>query len=265
MSLRLGRFNPIKSLIASGGDHIKCMDNEDVIPFRVPFAQLHRLPSVLSTHGFAIVPDVLDAATCKEYEAFWGEDLASIIDVSKSKSSLVNALLSASESLPFSWPMDIGILGPKYATLYGLPQGRLPWAVRLNRRVQAVYRELYSDQPLCVGMDNVFFDTRISAEDDDRARHSIVWPHVDHLRSKKPEGDWWVVQGIVHIWSVGADTSSTVIWPGSHQLYDTLIDTSESKKSHHTKMRTEFAEEFTLGKPWATRGRRLPMSLFCSD
>ena len=135
------RSRSVRTNSVVDGDYcISLMDAEEVIRFTVPFAQLHLLPEVLSTHGFAIVPDVLDAATCKEYEALWGQDLASIIDANESKSEFVNALTSASPGgLPHSWPMDIGVLGPKYATLWGLPQGKMPWAVRLNRRVQAVF------------------------------------------------------------------------------------------------------------------------------
>jgi len=50
-----------------------------------------------------------------------------------------------------------------------------------------------------------------------------VTPHVDQNVEENPSGDWEIYQGVVYLTESSETTSTTVLWPKSHCLYDEFM------------------------------------------
>ena len=182
------------------------------------------LRSALEQFGFAVVTDVVPEDVLRHWESLWAADLMSIVDKTASDPAAVATL---SQDPIARWPLDQLSLGYKFASHYGLPQGRLAWAVRRSAEVKHVFANLFDTSDLCVGTDNIFFNNRPLASAKDAERTSDLWPHADQNLHKEPSGNWDVYQGVMYLWPANVDSSATVIWPGSNR--DTYFELMRSK------------------------------------
>jgi len=80
------------------------------------------LRDTMAEHGFCVVSDVVDETTLQRWESLWADDLRSIIHTEKSDPNAAKAL--ALDPVK-NWPMDKLPLGMKFASDFGLPQGRM--------------------------------------------------------------------------------------------------------------------------------------------
>jgi len=151
-------------------------------------------------------------------ETLWASDLTSIVDAQESDAAFSEHVLADPVR---RWRLDETPLGRHMmVSQFGLPQGRMPWAVRRHPNVVKVFSSIYgADTPLCCGMDTVFFTNEPApVVGCDGERVSAIWPHIDQNPAIKPSGRWDVYQGVVYLWGAIDDCSTTVVWPGSHKM-----------------------------------------------
>ena len=188
-----------------------------------------QLRTILDEFGFAVVTNVLSHQEVVQYEALWAQDMLSIIDMPKAKQTCPPKLLAAVQHDPINnWPTDEVPLGRSkgaFASDYCLPHGKCPWAVRAHPNVRAVYENLFGDD-LVVSMDNMFFSNKDS-KIPETEREDRLWGHADQSKHVVPSGKWECYQGVIYLWPATVDTSSTVVWPGSHKsVYEDLMKMS---------------------------------------
>lgn len=197
----------------------------------------------------------------------------------------------------------------------GLPHGRFSWAARLNPRVLRVYEILHGcpSSHLVSSCDNAFFSPDLSAVltlEEGRASHANAshgagrltqggfknarekahrqnkpWPHSDHNchdtrymdENGTPLGDWMVFQGLLYVWSSeGNQSSTTVVWPGSHRreyqllMADDMMRRQGMNGKHFCKVDfigdPEVREQMLAGWQASCRRVRVPAgSLFLWD
>jgi ectoine hydroxylase-related dioxygenase (phytanoyl-CoA dioxygenase family) len=226
----------------------------------VPFSTLATdggraaLRETLDTFGFAVVSDVLDGAAVAAAEALFDADLCSIIDRQRSTDSeKVSRLLDSGTAS--RWPVEelpVGLDG--MAADYGLPQGQCAWSIRRNRNIRAVYEALHGTTELCVGCDNVFFTSAEVAAGTNAHRPMELWPHSDCDVHKAPEGAYDVFQSVMYLWPADADSSATVMWPGSNnEEYAKLMEGGEAFAEHFCMMPASDFGRF------AQHARRVPV------
>jgi hypothetical protein len=217
--------------------HIQLMEPELAAAASLDFAELQsdggaKLKCILQDQGFAIVHKVLDETTVASMEKLFEGDLLGIVDCTAPQSKEAAFLKDPLRKWPTSDDGEFS-LGSKFASMWGLPQGTCAWAVRTHPNVKAVYEAIYGTDQLCVGMDNVFFNTsrRPSAEKAPQLT-SNLWPHADLNAHLKPEGKYDVYQSVVYLWPAGEETSATVVWPGSHQKPFERLMSMTNARSH---------------------------------
>lgn len=238
----------------NNNDDDGAQDDED---FSFPVSA--KLRGILQQYGFAIVTDVYTPKQCDELENLWAQDLLTCIvppaNEQQKKAQEASAALNYIKANPvYHWPMDKLPLGTKFASDLGLVHGRTPWEVRTNPNVRKVFGAIYGTLDLCTGVDNVFFDNRLNGESDEAQRTTNLWPHADqniHI----PFGDHEVYQGVLYIFEANADTSTTVVWPGSHTaVYSSLMSAQDwSKRGHFCPLQKARLPEFV------TNARRIPV------
>jgi len=217
-----------------GDGHIRMMEPALAAAATVPFGSIARdggaqLLHVLNKFGFAVVADVLQQEELAAVERMWADDLRSIVDVGSCKDEeAVKALL---EDPVHRWPMNKLPLGTKFASDWGLPQGKAAWHCRAHPNVRATFAAVFGDDRLCTGMDNVFFSNVPSVPGSNAAQLSRLWPHADQNSAVKPSGRFECYQGVLYIWPATEDTSATVVWPRSHTLvYPQLMQRGSFKR-----------------------------------
>ena len=191
------------------------------------------LRSALEQFGFAVVTDVVPEDVLRHWESLWAADLMSIVDKTASDPAAVATL---SQDPIARWPLDQLSLGHKFATEYGLPQGRLAWAVRRSAEVKHVFANLFDTSDLCVSTDNVFFNNRaLPGDSTDHERRNELWPHADQNVHDLPAGVWEVYQGVMYLWPANVDSSATVVMPGSHMqtFSDLMADVDRWRSKGH--------------------------------
>lgn len=218
-----------------GDAHIRFMEPALAAAATVPFGSIAadggaQLGHVMEKFGFAVVSDVLSAAELASVERMWADDLRSIIDLTRSTDQEKVKMLK--DDPVHRWPTGKLALGAKFASDWGLPQGKAAWHCRGHPRVKATFAALFGDDRLCCGMDNVFFSNQPSTPGMNATAVSRLWPHADQNIAVKPSGRFECYQGVLYVWPATEDTSATVVWPRSHRLvYPRLMQNGRFK--HH--------------------------------
>jgi len=111
------------------------------------------------------------------------------------------------------------------ASQHGMPHGAFAWAALLHPAVRRVFADLHLETDLCVGVDNVFFASRQCKPKSANRQ----WLHVDQNHCTGMT--WPCAQGVLYIWpSTGDDTSTTVVWPGSHRdVFEALMQDAQAQ------------------------------------
>ena len=145
------------------------------------------------------------------------------------------------------WDTDNFPLSSKasaFATDYGLPHGQCGWSVRSHPNVRAVYEKIFSSDDLCVGMDNLFFSPNRPSEKKDTDREDRLWPHADQNSNLPPQGKYDCYQGVLYVWPSDADSSTTVIWPGSNKSVFPKLMKKRSFRGHFCMLDREDHPEY---------------------
>jgi hypothetical protein len=239
--------------------HIPLLETELINQSTIPFTELtgtstgpQSLRKILDEFGFAIVSGVVEEAKLLEYEKLWAEDLLSILDPSSNKAAMAEIVPDPIRR----WPMKTASLGTKFASEFGLPQGRLAWAVRTCPEVRSVYTAIFGTNDLCVGCDNVFFNNQKCDVEKDDNRLTNLWPHADQNLHKLPAGDYECYQGVLYIWPSDLDSSATVVWPGSYKSYYPVLmnDQRWKNKGHFCTLARKDVNTFVQ------HARRIPVA-----
>eukprot|EP00759_Apiculatamorpha_spiralis_P026067 PhF_6_TR29239/c0_g1_i1/m.42796 len=235
--------------------NIPLLETEEVqkvsIPFAVSVAQPNQLQGIMQTYGFAIVTDVLESPESVQHHVdLFAQDLLALIHP--------DDLRTLSDDLRrdpvWSWPLNKVYLGNPFATEFGIPQGRLAWAIRQNSNVQSIFAALHETDKLCVGTDVVFFNNREAKP----VQGLSLTPHVDQNSYIKPSGTWDIYQGLVYLTDAGEDTSSTVVMPRSHLLHEEIMGQFTDQK-----MMENVGHYIPVSKPYRdlfrNQARRVPV------
>jgi len=248
------------------------MAEEEVAAITVSFEDIEGLLlSVLETHGSAVVTGVASEEDCQQLQAMFCEDLQEVFDGEALKVANADVASAAARVVrdPRSWPMASmeGLGKMNRCQLRGLPHGRFAWAARLNPRLRRVYEVLHGTTELVSSCDNSFFAPGSCRG----ACENRSWPHVDHNKHDlsvvdqdgAPISDWEVYQGLLYVWpSTDANSSTTVVWPGSHtDVYEELMSAPSvaargRKGNHFSPFRSDNA---SLISRWHAAARRVPV------
>ncbi|OQS00560.1 hypothetical protein ACHHYP_03415 [Achlya hypogyna] len=191
------------------------LDGNELAAVSIEYASIIKDPAAfkacLATHGFAVVTNVLSPADVAAAEALWAEDLRNILDVAHSADPELAAAVARDPV--HTWPADVTIGWP---VEHGLAQGQLAWAIRQNANIRRCYEVLHNTTGLCVGADSIMF-SRVPPKELRRS-----WGHVDYHRDLITHNCY---QSIVYLWDTTPESSTTVVWPGSHRThYDAVME-----------------------------------------
>jgi hypothetical protein len=239
--------------------NIRLLEDDVARRTTLPFAAVadeagrDALRATLAEHGFAVVTGVVDAADVAAAEGCFDADLAAIVDRAASPDVRKANKLLQHKPLARHWPLlELPVGAPGRASEYGLPHGRCAWFVRAHPNVRAVYAALFGTAALCASTDNVFYDPRAAAPGSNAAHAERLWPHADQNAHLGPEGCQDCFQGVVYLWPGDADSSLTVVWPGSNgDEFDALMHTRFA--NHWCPMAAEENARF------AEHARRVPV------
>ncbi|CUF92249.1 Hypothetical protein, putative [Bodo saltans] len=210
--------------------------------------------AVMDTFGFAVVTDVLTKEQVAVAESLFDDDLRSIVDLPDAEKNTKPCFLpNTGESVARRWSdkHPLGRYNPSFASDYGVPHGRCAWYCRTNQAVHRVFEVLHNnDKELCVGMDNVFFDSSRENHSEtakpDSEIEEILWPHADQS-IHAAGGDQPCYQGIVYVWPSSQFTSTTVVWPRSHKDAYLKMMAVRSYSSHFCPLPKSALEDFIAG------------------
>lgn len=101
---------------------------------------------------------------------------------------------------------------------YGGPHEKFMWDARLEPGVVGAFAQVWGTDELLVSFDslNVTFPNRTDVTP------RGAWEHVDQSPLRR---GMHCVQGIINLSTTGPDDGGLVVYPGSHQLLDELLDT----------------------------------------
>ena len=206
--------------------------------------------------GVIVVTGVCNKEETEIQEELWKSDLLALAGdsaISRHPNAVKNAYRRLSQKGPRSWPSST-FLGRKFANVGGLSHGAYAWSCRTNPNVKKVFSELYQDDDLLVGVDNVFFSSEKVAP----AKSNEYWLHAD--QSTKV-GDMLCIQGVLYTWSSETpESSTTVVCPGSHkEVFNKLMDNSPANDHWvpHSTMPSEVRVE--LYKYGRREAKRVPV------
>jgi ectoine hydroxylase-related dioxygenase (phytanoyl-CoA dioxygenase family) len=93
------------------------------------------------------------------------------------------------------------------ASFSGFSQSEFMWNLRLNPKIQQIFKNVYTEEDLVVSFNafSVFFDPR---------QQSDRWWHVDQA----PSNPAYCVQGAYNFLPVQEDSAGFIVVPGSHKL-----------------------------------------------
>ncbi|OQR96889.1 hypothetical protein THRCLA_07134 [Thraustotheca clavata] len=166
---------------------------------------------ILSLCGFVIVTDVLSAEEIATAQEYWAKDLQCIMDIEASKDKILAA--SVYQDPVHTWPSKVPLGQP---VEFGLAQGQLAWYIRRNSNIRHCFEIVHDTEHLCVGTDSIMF----SREPPPKLRKS--WGHVDYHRDLIHHECF---QSIVYLMDTEEESSTTVVWPGSHlSHFDTVME-----------------------------------------
>lgn len=234
-------IDAIESSSGSASSHMGCsledgmayfpvMSESEVAAISVPaFAPADQLRSTLAEHGVCLVTDVLDLQECLHLEDLWNTDLANVLGIAKNDTNKT-AIKCFRKQGASAWPQEwSNVLGKKgVASQRGLPHGAFAWSSRMHPRVRKTFADIFqtSVDNMVVGLDCVFW----SGTDASATESNKEWLHCD--QNHRTGLTWPCVQGVLYVWpSEGKGTSTTVVWPGSHQdVYDRIMEDSAAIK-----------------------------------
>eukprot|EP01060_Flectonema_neradi_P025498 TRINITY_DN342_c0_g1_i2.p1 TRINITY_DN342_c0_g1~~TRINITY_DN342_c0_g1_i2.p1 ORF type:complete len:464 (+),score=90.17 TRINITY_DN342_c0_g1_i2:64-1392(+) len=214
--------------------------------------------AIFDEFGVMIVTGVCNKEETEIQEELWKSDLLALAgdsQISRHPNGVQNAYRRLGQKGPRSWPKST-FLGKKFASFGGLSHGAYAWACRTNLKVRKVFSELYQDDDLLVGVDNVFFSSEKSAP----LKANEYWLHADQS-TKTDAGDILCIQSVLYTWSSETpDASTTVVCPGSHKgIFDKMMKFS-SASDHwvpHSTLAREVREDFY--KYGRKEARRVPV------
>ena len=225
-----------------------------------------KIASILDAYGFVIIKNILSADEQKEAEALLYDDLLQCVDQTKLIGSqgkqlgrIFQQVSSGEEHFPkASLP---GLASKGFLSLYGFPQSKFPWKMRMNPKVKTIYSNLHQVGPddLCVSTDVSFFTPERKQHED-----CNIWCHADQNIYLKV-GSEKSYQGILYVWdSTTPDTSNTVLVPKSNnnEYYELLKAIPENLHDGHslyisTIPDVVIREQFL--KMWREKSRRIPV------
>ena len=191
--------------------------------------------SLMETYGMAVVNDVCTDAENVAMEAMWKDDLLTLAAPSLREGyepSIRKVYNAVKEEGPTQWP-SATFFNDTGSHKNGLVQGSYAWAARLHPNVKKVYSWLNDceEEEMCVGTDVVFFNPRELSPD---CTINDNWMHVDDNEKDIINPS---VQGVLYTWSAeSSNSSTTVIWPGSHKtVYPKLTSLMHPGGSHFIK------------------------------
>lgn len=194
-----------------------------------------QIQAMLRMHGTCLLTGVLDAAECQYFERLWQEDLLSIINdtaagLQPEHAAVLQKLQKEGlKAWPHCWSDGLGQKEKGSASLRGAPHGSFAWQARLHPAVRDIFARIF-DVPASetvVGLDCTFW----SSADTLAAESNNEWLHCD--QNYKTGLKERCFQGVLYVWPSEDDCSSTtVIWPGSHRIYQRLMSDplAESKR-----------------------------------
>jgi ectoine hydroxylase-related dioxygenase (phytanoyl-CoA dioxygenase family) len=201
-----------------------------------------KLRGIMDEFGFCVISNVLSAQDVAACRQLFCEDLRAIValnDEAFTNTPLARAMVTSGKDIAGAWQHPThatGRMNPSFASDYGLAQGKGAWFCRRHSNVQGVFRVLFPGEELCCGTDVVFFDNvpmdQEEEEKDDGVREDNLWPHADQSIFVEDSGKWECFQSIVYLTDATSETSSTVMWPGSHKgPYDEMME--RKAPAHH--------------------------------
>jgi len=185
-------------------------------------AQPDRVRSTLAEHGVCLVIDVLNEQECSHFENLWNADLLNVLGAAKvdaNKAAMQRFREEGMKAWPQSWSRAIGKKG--VASQRGLPHGAFAWNCRMHSEVRKTFANIFetSVDDLAVGLDCIFW----SSADTPPSESNTEWLHCD--QNHRTGLTWPCVQGVLYVWpSETENSSTTVVWPGSHhEVYDRIM------------------------------------------
>ncbi|EQC26884.1 hypothetical protein SDRG_15307 [Saprolegnia diclina VS20] len=165
-----------------------------------------RFLAIMAEQGFAVVTNVVDDVAYAE--GLWASDLRAILDMTHSAETRALA-----EDPVHTWPADVQLGRP---VEHGLAQGQLAWHIRRSRKIRHCYEILHGTKELVVGTDSIMFNRSPPK------KLRQPWGHVDYHRDLIAHECF---QSIVYLWDTNDESSTTVVWPGSHRTqYEAVMD-----------------------------------------
>ena len=235
--------------------HLSMLPDAVVRATTIPFADCStKLPAIMSEFGFCVVDDVLPPDDVIRGRGLFGQDLRTIIALDDEKfaaTPLAKVMAKEGKDIVECWQhptYQTGRLNPSFASDFGLPQGKAAWFCRQHPNVQAVFGTLFPNEVLCCGTDVVFFNNVPPSEDpddqDDAKREDSLWPHADQSIYVPDSGKWNCFQSIVYLSDATTETSSTVMWPGSHKgPFDEMME-KKAPGNHYSSLPISMYEDF---------------------